>query len=107
MPKLLLTDIVASTAKPSRGKQLSLWDTRTTGFGLRINPQGTKTWQVMIGDKRQRITIGHYPDMKLKEARRIALTVIGNGEPPPKRSTDLTPYLASDAVQKFIEQHHA
>jgi len=107
MPKVLLTDIVATTAKPAAGKQLSLWDTRTKGFGLRINPQGTKTWQVMIGDKRQRITLGHYPDIKLKDARRLALTVIGNGEPPPKRSTDLTPYLASDAVQKFVEQHHA
>ncbi|MGE3703567.1 MAG: tyrosine-type recombinase/integrase [Hyphomicrobiaceae bacterium] len=107
MPKLLLTDIVASTAKPVPGKQLSLWDTGTKGFGLRINPQGTKTWQVMIGHKRQRITIGHYPKMSLKQARKLAQTVIGNGEPPPKQSTDVTPYLASAAVAKFIELHHA
>jgi integrase len=107
MPKVLLTDIVASTAKPVLGKQVSLWDTRTQNFGLRVNPQGTKTWQVMIGDERQRITIGHYPKMSLKEARTLALKIIGNGEAPPKQSTDITPYLASDAVSKYIELNHA
>ena len=106
MPKLLITDIVASTAKPVPGKQLSLWDTGTKGFGMRVNPQGTKTWQVMIGDQRQRITIGHYPEMPLKQARKLALAVIGKGEAP-KKSTELTPYLASAAVPKFIELHHA
>src|SRR5258706_16167294 len=103
MAKLLLTDIVVRNAKPVPGKQLSLWDTRTKNFGLRINPQGTKTWQVMIGDKRQRITIGHYPTVSLKQARTLALSVISNGEPPPKRSSQVTPYLASVAVSKFIE----
>ena len=107
MPIVSLTDIVVSSAKPIAGKQVSLWDKSTKGFGLRINPQGTKTWQAMIGEKRQRVTIGHYPTMSLKEARKLALSVIGNGEPPPKKSTDLTPYLASAAVEKFIELHHA
>ena len=107
MPRLLLTDIVASSAKPVRGKQLSLWDTGTKGFGLRINPRGTKTWQVMIGDERQRITIGHYPDMKLKDARKLALIAIGKAEAPPKKSTEITPYLAAAAVAKYIEINHA
>ena len=107
MPKLLITDIVARTAKPVSGKQVSIWDTGTKGFGLRINPQGTKTWQAMIGDNRQRVTIGHYPDMTLKEARTLALSVIANREAPPKASTVAVPYLTSAAVAKFIELHHA
>jgi integrase len=105
MPKVLLTDIVARTAKPAPGKQLSLWDSATRGFGLRINPQGTKTWQVMIGAKRQRITIGHYPTMPLKEARAIALTHIANPDAT-HTPTKATPYLSSAAVSKFIELHH-
>ena len=107
MPIVSLTDIVVSSAKPIAGKQVSLWDKSTKGFGLRVNPQGTKTWQAMIGENRQRVTIGHYPKMSLKEARKLALAVIGNGEPLPKKSTELTPYLASAAVEKFIELHHA
>ena len=107
MPKVLLTDIVASTAKPVLGKQVSLWDSRTKNFGLRINPQGTKTWQVMLGDERQRITIGHYPKLSLKEARTLALKIIGNGEAPPKQSSDITPYLAVTAVSKYLELNHA
>ena len=104
MPKVLLTDIVASTAKPVLGKQVSLWDTRTKNFGLRINPQGTKTWQVMIGDKRQRITIGHYPEMSLKDARKLALKTIGNGEAPPKQSTDTH---ALPRIGRRLEVHRA
>ncbi|MFM9500507.1 Arm DNA-binding domain-containing protein, partial [Streptomyces galilaeus] len=75
--------------------------------GLRINPKGTKTWQVMLGEKRQRITLGHYPDMSLKEARKLALKALAIGEAPPKRSTELTPYPASAAVAKYIEIRHA
>lgn len=107
MPIVSLTDIVVSAAKPIAGKQVSLWDKSTKGFGLRINPQGTKTWQVVIGTKRKRVTIGHYPKMPLKDARKLALKVIGEGEAPPKQSTSITPYTATTAVAKFMELHHA
>jgi integrase len=107
MAKVLITDIVARSAKPATGKQFSIWDTATRGFGLRVNPQGTKTWQVMLGDERKRLTLGRYPDMSLKEARTLAHGIIANGgvgEPAkPKR----VPFVASDAVAKFIELHHA
>jgi len=107
MAKVLITDIVARTAKPVAGKQLSLWDTSTRGFGLRVNPQGTKTWQAMVGDERKRVTLGRYPDMTLKEARALAMNVIANrgAEAPPKPKS--APFLASEAVPKFIELHHA
>ena len=98
MPKVLITDIVASSVKSVAGKQLSLWDSGTKGFGLRINPQGTKTWQVMIGEKRKRVTIGHYPRVSLKDARKLAMKVIADGEAPPKKSAELTPYTAAAAV---------
>ena len=52
----------------------------------------------MIGDNRQRVTIGHYPDMSLKEARTLALSVIANREAPPKGSTVAVPYLTSAAA---------
>ena len=107
MPRILLTDIVASRTKSQPGKQVSLWDIATKGFGLRINPQGTKTWQVMVGNERKRITLGHYPAMSLKEARKRALKAIGLGEPPPSQSSDVTPYSAKMAVAKFVELHHA
>lgn len=107
MPKVLITDIVASSVKSVAGKQLSLWDSGTKGFGLRINPQGTKTWQVMIGEKRKRVTIGHYPRVSLKDARKLAMKVIANGEAPPKKSTELTPYTAAAAVSKYMELNHA
>src|SRR5437764_11205804 len=107
MPTILLTDIVVRNAKPVPDKQVSLWDLATKNFGLRVNPKGTKTWQVMIGDKRERVTLGHYPEMSLKDARKLALKTLGSGEAPPKQSTDVTPYPASAAVAKYIALRHA
>lgn len=107
MAKVLITDIVARTAKPASGKQFSIWDTATRGFGLRVNPQGTKTWQVMVGDERKRVTVGRYPDMSLKEARSRALSIIANRGPTEPAKPKPVPFIASEAVNKFIELHHA
>jgi hypothetical protein len=37
-------------------------------FGIRVR-KGHKICLVLVGARRQRITIGHYPSMGLKEAR--------------------------------------
>jgi hypothetical protein len=74
---------------------------------LRINPQGTKTWQVMVGDKRQRITIGHYPDTNLKTARALALNPFADRGSSHVPKSKLTSYTAAEAVDRFIELHHA
>ncbi len=107
MPKVLLTDLVATTAKPIPGKQVSLWDTRLKNFGLRINPKGTKTWQVMIGEKRQRITIGHYPEMTLKDARTLALSILADGEQRHRKPTAQQPCRAAEVVGSYIQLGHA
>ena len=37
-----------------------IWDTELAGFGLRLQPSGTKTWFVRVRrrGKQQRVTIG-------------------------------------------------
>lgn len=106
MTKLLITDITARTAKPVPDAQVFLWDTQLKGFGLRVSPRGTKTWQVLIGRTRSRVTLGRYPKMSLKEARELALKALakkdelGQPKPPPAMR-------AGEAVEKFITLHYA
>ena len=75
MPAVLLTDIVARTAKPVAGRQLTIWDASLRGFGLRIGAS-SKTWTVVVGQERRRISLGHYPAMGLQAARQEAKRLI-------------------------------
>ena len=69
--RIHFTDIVAKNLPHADG-QKTAWDTHTFGLGLRIGKH-RKTWIVMLGRKRKRVTLGHYPQMTLKEARQVAL----------------------------------
>lgn len=42
------------------------------GFGIRITPNGIKSWiyRYKIADKTDRITLGHYPAMRLASAKK-------------------------------------
>ncbi len=73
MPKL--TELSARNAPPTM-KQYTLWDTSIPGFGLRVNPGGTKAWNVLVGVRRERITIGRYPLISLAEARDAARHIL-------------------------------
>jgi len=67
MPTLRLTDISVRALKGSE-KYETYWDTQTPAFGIRVGKR-TKTWTVMRGRSRERITIGKYPDLSLSDAR--------------------------------------
>lgn len=71
MPRIKLTDLTIKAIKPPT-KLLTYWDSTLAGFGVRCSPKGTKTFTVMYGPDRRRVTIGHYPHMTLSEARNQA-----------------------------------
>ncbi len=98
MPTVLLTDVRVRQLKPS-GVQVTYWDAQLRGFGVRVGQQ-RKTWLVMRGKKRTRVTLGHYPQLSLSEARKKAMAALGE-----------TPTSVADrmnfetALEKFITQH--
>ncbi|WP_323717260.1 Arm DNA-binding domain-containing protein [Paracoccus aminovorans] len=54
-------------------------DARAPGLSLRVTPAGSKTWAVRgtaLDGSKQRLTIGSYPDISLKDARIRAATVM-------------------------------
>src|SRR3569832_1910023 len=69
MHTLHLTDIVVSKLKPAANR--TYWDDATPGFGIRVGKRA-KTWTVMRGVHRDRMTLGHYPALSLSDARTVA-----------------------------------
>jgi integrase len=99
MPSIQFTDLSIRALKSDA--QTDYWDTKTRGFGIRVGKH-TKTF--MVKRDNRRINVGRYPDLSLADARKEALKVIAEVEPPARVKS--SPKF-SEAVKEFIEQHYA
>jgi hypothetical protein len=79
-----LTD-VSVRAFAASDKQVKVWDTKTPGFGVRINGR-TKSWIVMYGQARTLKVLGRYPELSLADARKQALVYLGAQPNPSPRA---------------------
>lgn len=85
MPKL--TKTVVEGAEP-REKQFTLWCSELKGFGVFVQPSGTRTYFVDYRNeqnKRHRMTLGRHGVITAEEARKLAIGVLGQtvrGEDP-------------------------
>ena len=95
-PKTSLTDMTVRALRPG-----TYFDAKTPAFGIRVGKH-RRTWIVMRGRTRIRTTIGHYPDMKLAEARTEAKKLLS--EVPTAKRPNLTFEKARDL---FLEDNHA
>jgi hypothetical protein len=93
-----LTELTLRQLK-HRDRQVTYFDDLLPGFGIRIGKK-RKTWVVLVGPKRQRVTLGHYPALGLQEARGQARGVLAS----PARSD--TPQGFVEAVESFLRLHH-
>jgi hypothetical protein len=89
------TDISVKKFKPG-----SYWDDSTPGFGVRVGKHA-KTWTIMRGASRERITIGRYPDLSLSEARTEAKRLL-IAAPEPKFEA----ILFENARDEFVEENY-
>ena len=81
--KQVLTTAIASEAKPQPAPYV-IWDTRLTGFGLRVSPGGTKSFLVQYRtgegrrtDANRKVTLGRFPVLSPSMARKQALALLG------------------------------
>lgn len=87
-----LTDLaIRSLPLPEKG-QRTYWD---KGFGIRVSQGGSKTFIVKVGGKW--LTIGKYPRISLKDARKQALSL--KVAPSPKTRLEST----TEAVRAYLE----
>jgi integrase len=71
-----LTDLtVQKLPAPERGQKLYTDDT-LPGFGIRVSQGGSRSFVVILGAERRRITIGRYPIVSLAKARERARTIL-------------------------------
>ena len=84
MPSLYLTDLSVRALKGS-DKYVTYWDTTTPAFGIRVGKR-SKTWTVMRGRNRERVSIGSYGDLSLADARKEAMRLLSEvtASPTPK-----------------------
>ena len=99
MPKRSLTELTIKNLKPPASGQITTWDTQLTGFGVRCSPGGTKTFVVMYGKRRRRVTVGRYPTMSLAIARQRAREILVNAS----LGADARPSVAfREAVERYL-----
>src|SRR5262245_19980419 len=76
MPRLTFTDRAIRALQP-QSKRVDYFDADRAlpGFGLRVTPNGVKTWSVLYRNasaRLRRLTLGKYPRVGLADARELA-----------------------------------
>jgi integrase len=72
--RLQLTDRFCASAKAT-AVQTDYFDAAVSGLALRVTSQGTKSWSLLHGTPRRRVTLGRYPSLSLAGARARAIEV--------------------------------
>ena len=74
MPRVHLTDLTVRNLPPT-ASYVTYWDSKLSSFGVRVGLK-SKTFVVVQGEARRRITVGSYPDMALADARKEAMRLL-------------------------------
>jgi integrase len=91
-----LTDLaIRKLPVPERGQKAYF---EGEGFGVRVSQGGTRTFVVMHGKDRSLKSIGRYPEISLKDARKAAKAI--QTAPATKKSSQST----TEAVRAFLEE---
>ncbi|MDB5438805.1 MAG: site-specific recombinase, phage integrase family, partial [Caulobacteraceae bacterium] len=85
--------------KPT-AQYVTYWDDTTPGFGIRVGKR-SKTWTVMRGRQRERVSVGKYPDLSLADARAEAKRLLS--ESPEPKALSITFASARD---QFLEENY-
>lgn len=109
MPKL--TKKAIDEAKPGSARQF-LWDSELRGFGLVVQPSGTRSFCIQYRNaagRERRMMLGRYGVLTVDEARRLAkaaLADVAGGADPmgDKRAYREAPSL-DDLFDRYLEEH--
>jgi integrase len=72
--RVALTDRFCASAK-STATQTDYFDAQVSGLALRVTAGGTRSWTLLHGTPRRRVTLGRYPSMSLAAARAKAIEI--------------------------------
>lgn len=75
--RVRLTDLAVKKLPLSVKGQVTYWDELTPNFGIRCSTR-SKSYIVLLGEKRRRKTLGRYPDLSLADARKQAKQLLSS-----------------------------
>jgi integrase len=105
-----LTDRFIRSVKPS-DRQIDIWDTTFTGFGLRISTGGKKSFQILYRHNRlqRRMVIGAYPVLSVAEARKRARSLLADvakgHDPAAERLADRNAETFEELAADYLKYH--
>ena len=108
MPKL--TKRAIDALKP-KAESYFVWDSILVGFGVRVMPSGTKTFQVQYrkGRRTRRASLGRYGVVTVDQARDHALEMLGQAaggyDPVEEIALERIAPTVSDLCDRFIQIH--
>ena len=82
------------------GTEYFVWDEDFPGFGVRVSQGGAKSFVVMFGERRQLRTLGRYPILSLKDARKLAMSQMSS----PTGNTPRSGLRVTEAVADYTAQ---
>ena len=87
-------------------KRIQVWDVALLSFGIRVSPNGHKSWfcSARVDGRQRRITIGPYPRLSLSDAREAARKIMTNARhgTVAQPENDIT---LGEVVPQFIERY--
>jgi integrase len=98
VPRTHLTDLAIRSLKAERRE--TYWDENFPAFGIRVGKR-SKTFLVMVGPRRRRITIGRYPHYSLQTAKRKAMALLSAPH------ADHVSMRYDDALEGYLTLHCA
>lgn len=112
MPKMnglfFSTDREIQNLKPQE-KRYSVKDKLNNGLFVEVWDSGTKTWhyRYSLNGKQERLVIGRYPDLSLKDARQVrdeSASLVAKGISPKQNKNKVTSILFSDYGERYLNE---
>ena len=110
MPKI--TKRLVEAAEP-RDKPYTIYDGQVPGFGIRVQPGGTKTYVVLyrFAHHRRCVSLGHHgivmPEQARTQATKILVRVKDGEDPAASRQSGGHVTTVADLAKRFDEEHIA
>ncbi len=98
-----LTDISIRALNPPERGQVTHYDDTLSGFGVRVSQGGTKTFIVVYGPTRRRMTIGRFPAVGLADARAEAKRILAEATLGKHRPKTVTFDKAKDEFLEHVQ----
>ena len=108
----IINDTSIRSLKPPASGTVDYFDDLTPGLSLRVSSKDVRTWSVFYRDKhgrQTRLTLGHYPAVKLVDARELARdaqrTVARGGDPAAEKQAAREVLTFGELAQRYIDDY--